>query len=73
MPGSVLHYLPEFAQIMFIESVMLSNHLILCPLLLLPSVFPSVRVFSSESALHVGWPRTRVSSSASVLPMNIQG
>ena len=45
-PGSsVLHYLPEFAQTMSIESVMPSNHLILChPLLLLPSIFPSIRV-----------------------------
>ena len=38
--------------------VMLSNHLILCrPLLLLPSVFPSIRVFSNESALHIRWPK----------------
>ena len=43
---------------MFIESVMLSNHLILCrPLLLLPSIFPSIRVFSNESALHRRWPK----------------
>ena len=49
-----------------------SNHLILCrPLLLLPSIFPSIRVFSSESAFHIRWP-IRVSASASVLPMNIQ-
>ena len=42
---------------MSIESVMLSNHLILChPLLLLPSIFPSIRVFSNESALHMMWP-----------------
>ena len=41
-----------------IESVMLSNHLILrCPLLLLPSIFPSIRVFSNESALHIRWPK----------------
>ena len=41
---------------MSIESVMPSNHLILCrPLLLLPSVFPSIRVFSNESALHISW------------------
>ena len=41
---------------MCIESVMLSNHLIFChPLLLLPSIFPSIRVFSNESALCVGW------------------
>ena len=40
------------------ESVMLSNHLILCrPLLLLPSIFPCIRVFSNESALHIKWPK----------------
>ena len=40
-----------------IELVMLSNHLILChPLLLLPSTFPSIRVFANESALHIWWP-----------------
>ena len=43
---------------MSIVSVMSSNHLILCgPLLLLPSIFPSIRVFSNESALHIGWPK----------------
>ena len=43
---------------MSIKLVMPSNHLILCfPLLLLPSVFPSIRVFSSESALHIRWPK----------------
>ena len=43
---------------MFIESVMLSNHFVLCfPLLLLPSVFPSITVFSSELALHIRWPK----------------
>ena len=43
---------------MFIESVMPSNHLILCcPLLLLPSIFPSIRVFSDESVLHIRWPQ----------------
>ena len=41
-----------------IESVMPSNHLILyCPLLLQPSIFPSIRVFSNESALHIRWPK----------------
>ena len=45
-------------KLMSIESVMPSNHLILCrPLLLLPSVFPSIKVFSNESALHVRWPK----------------
>ena len=43
---------------MSIESVMPSNHLILChPLLLLPSIFPSIRVFSKESVLHIRWPK----------------
>ena len=43
---------------MSIESVMPSNHLILChPLLLLPSIFPSIRVFSNELALHIKWPK----------------
>ena len=56
-PGfPVLHYLPEFAQ--SIESVVLSNHLILCPhLLLLPSIFPNIRVFSNQLILHVRWPK----------------
>ena len=56
-----------------IELVMPSNHLILChPLLLLHSIFSSIRVFSNESALHIRWRSIRVSASASVLPMNIQ-
>ena len=43
---------------MSIESVMPSSHLILChPLLLLPSIFPSIRVFSNESVLHIRWPK----------------
>ena len=43
---------------MSIESVMPSNHLILCcPLLLLPSIFPSIKVFSNKSALHIMWPK----------------
>ena len=45
-------------KLMFIESVMPSNHFILCrPLLLLPSVFPSIRVFSNESVLRIRWPK----------------
>ena len=45
-------------KLMSIESVMPSNHLILCrPLLLLPSIFPSIRVFSNESILHIRWPK----------------
>ena len=59
-PGfPVLHQLPEFAhslRLMSTESMMPSNHLIPChPLLLLPSIFPSIRVFSSESALCIRW------------------
>jgi len=45
-------------KLMFTESVMTSNHLILCrPLLILPSVFPIIRVFSNESALRIRWPK----------------
>ena len=44
-------------KVMSIESVMPSNHLILCHPLLLPSVFPSIRFFSNESALHIRWPK----------------
>ena len=45
-------------KLMFNESVMLSNHLILCcPLLLPPSIFPSIRVFSNDSVLHIRWPK----------------
>ena len=45
-------------KLMFIESVMPSNHLILChPLLLLPSIFPSIGIFSNESVLHIRWPK----------------
>ena len=45
-------------KLLFIESVVPSNHLILChPLLLLPSIFPSIRVFSNESALQIRWPK----------------
>ena len=47
-----------FLKLKSIKSVMPSNHLILCrPLLLLPSIFPSIRVFSSESVLHIRWPK----------------
>ena len=59
-PGfPVLHHLPELAQtLLSIESVMPSNHLILChPLLLLPSIFPSIRAFANESVLRIRWPR----------------
>ena len=53
--------------------MMPSNHLILChPLLLPPSTFPSIRVFSNELVLCIRWPKCWRSASASVLPMNIQ-
>ena len=59
IPGFPVHHqLPEFTQTYAIKSVMASNHLILChPLLLLPSVFPSIRVFSNESVLPIRWPK----------------
>ena len=57
-------------KLMSIESVMPSNHLILCySLLLLPSIFPSIRVFSSESVLHIRWPKY-CSFSFSISPSN---
>ena len=58
-PGfSVLHYLSQFAHLMSIESMVPSNHLILCcPLVLLPSIFSSIRVFSSESVLCIRWSK----------------
>ena len=57
MPGfSVHHQFPELLKIMSVELVMPSNQLILCcPLLILPSIFPSNRVFSNESALRIRW------------------
>ena len=55
---------------MSIESVMPSNHLILClPVIFLPSIFPSIRVFSSESVLHIQWPKYW-SFSFSISPSN---
>ena len=71
MPGLPLHHqLPEFTQLMSIESVMLSNRLILYrPLLLLPSIFPTIRVFSNESVFHMRWPKYW-SFSFSISPSN---
>ena len=59
MPGFPVHHqLPELTQTQSIKSVMPSNHIILCcPLLLLPSIFPSIRVFSKKSVLSVKWPK----------------
>ena len=60
-------------RLMCIESVMSSNHLILCrPLLLLPSIFPSIKVFSNESALPIRWPKCW-SLSFSISPSNEYG
>ena len=60
-PGSyALHYLLEFAQIHVYwvsEAISSSNHLFLCRCFLLPSIFPSIRVFSSELPLHIRWPK----------------
>ena len=73
-PWTAAHQAPRFSTIsqsllkfMPIELVVLSNHLILCHCLLLPSIFPSVRVFSSEWALHIRWPK---SWSFSISPSN---
>ena len=59
MPGLLVHHqLLKSTQTQVIESVMPSNHLTLChPLLLLPSIFPSIRVFPNESALRIRWPK----------------
>ena len=49
---------PSLLKLVSIESAMLSNHLVVCrPLLLLPSIFPSIRIFSYESALHIRWSK----------------
>ena len=74
-PGfPVLHHFPELTQIHVhrVSDDIQPSHLILCrPLLLLPSIFPSIRVFSNESALHIRWPKYW--SFIIILPMNIQG
>ena len=80
LPGSSVHGILEFAQthgvewsllkLMFIELVMPSNHLILCcSFLLLPSIFPSIRIFSNESVLCIRWPK-HWSFSFSISPSN---
>ena len=70
-PGfPVLHCLPELLKLMSIESMMPSNHLILChPFLFLPSIFPSIRVFCNESTLCIKWPKYW-SFSFSISPSN---
>ena len=60
---------PSLLNLISIESVMLSNYLILCHPLLLPSIFPSIRVFSNELALHIRWPKYW-SFSFSISPSN---
>ena len=71
LPGSLLIINSQsLLKLMPIESVMPSNHLILCcPLLLLPSIFPSIRVFSKESVLRIKWPKYW-SFSFSISPSN---
>ena len=62
------HQLLDLTHIMSIQSVMPSNHLIFCrPLLLLPSILPSIRVFSNESTVHIRWPKC---CSFSISPSN---
>ena len=70
-PGLPVHHpLLGLLKLMSIESVMPSNNLILChPLLLLPSIFPSIRVFSKESVLYIRWPKYW-SFSFSISPSN---
>ena len=65
---------PSLLKLTSIKSVMPSNHLILCcPLLFPPSIFPSIRVFSTESALHTRWPKYWSFSFSIRLSVNIQG
>ena len=69
-PGLPVHHqFPQLPKLMSTESVMPSNHLILCHPLLLPSIFLSIRVFSSESVLHISWPKYW-SFSLSISPSN---
>ena len=70
-PGFPVHYqIPKLAQTHVIKSVMPSNHLILCcPLLLLPSILPSIRVFSNNSIRCIRWPQYR-SFSFNINPSN---
>ena len=70
--SSVFHYLPEFGQTLFTEVVKLSNHHTLCRSLLLPSIFPNIRVFSMSQLFASGGQSIGVSASASVLPMTLQ-
>ena len=67
--GFPVHHSQNLLKLMSIESGMPSKHLILCSPLLLPSVFPSIRLFSNESVLHIRWP-TYWSFSFSISPPN---
>ena len=71
LPLTISQSLPKF---MSTATVMPSSHFILwCPLLLLPSIFPSIREFFDESAVCIKWPKYWSSASASVFAMSIQG
>ena len=72
MPGLPVTNSQNLLKLTSIESVMPSSHLILChPLLLMPSIFPSIRVFSNESALRIRWPKCwSFSFSFSISPSN---
>ena len=74
MPGLPVHHpLPEFTQthVHWVGDATQPSHPVV-PFYLLPSIFPSIRVFSNESVLHIRWPNIGVSVSTSVLPMNSQ-
>ena len=69
----VLHISWNLLKLLSIEALMPSSYLIShCPLFFLPSVFPSIRIFSIESARHIRWQSIGASASASVLPLDIQ-
>ena len=73
-PGLPVHHqLPEFTQthIHWISDAIQPSHPLLSPLLL-PSIFPIIKVFSNESVLHIRWPKYWSSALPSILPMNIQ-
>ena len=73
-PGSLsFTVFRSLLKFMSTESVMPSNHFTLCHPLLLPSILSSIRVFSSESALRIRWPKYGASTSAEVLAVSIQG
>ena len=72
MPGLPVTVSQSLLKLMSVELVPSFNHLIPSSPLFLPSIFPSIRVFSNESVLHIRQPNIRVSASASVLLINIQ-